>query len=459
MSTSIWLEALEKVLRKKGSPVIETVCDNNTEITLLSAANLWILALERKKILHRQGLRPGDIFCVPSDSNDFLVNLVASAMGTFIFWPVKKTELEKFSTAVVDHPQNIFIENNSAVTKVSAPLVDWSFLTKETVLLLSTSGTTGAPRLVGFSGQALLDQITNINRGLGCESESGRLIVLPFHHCFGLILDLLAGLFTGQHLHWRNNGVFTPEKILKTIRENEIQHLSVVPRMADLLLLYAKRYPETVPLLSKIQLHSGGAVISDDLANRINQVFANHIEGYGMTEFAGGVLLNGKPNNGCTIKLIEDVNLSQGLFQLGIRSSTMGHFSGQEKFMDADGFFQSGDIVKVEKNKAFKVLGRNGSLIKMGLGTWIHTSEIEQRMRTNFSLEYLFVEFKDGQLHVYVAANVTESLIKKYVEKYYGFTCLVFDIRLADQLENILLASQKKSESEAIIEWFKKANS
>lgn len=459
MSTSIWLDALEKVLRKKGSPVIEAIYDLNGDSTLLSAANLWVLALERKKMLHRQGMRSGDILCVASDAKDLLVNLVACAIGGWIFWPVKKADLEKFSIAEGDLAQNIFIESNRFVTRVTQPQIDWSFLTDDTVLLLSTSGTTGSSRVIGFSGGALLDQIANINAGLACLSESSRLIVLPFHHCFGLILDLLAGLFASQQLHLRNSGIFTPEKILKTIKENEIQHMSLVPRMADLLLLYVERFPEVAPLLKKIQIHSGGAVISEELTHRINLVFTDHIEGYGMTEFAGGVLLNGRPNEGCTLKLIKDPNLDQGLFELGIKSSTMGHFLGQEICIDDEGFYQTGDIVKVAKNGSIKVLGRNGSIIKTGLGTWTHSSEIEERMRINFSLEHLFVEFKDGKLRVYVSGNLSEQLVKKFVEKYYGLPCVVFLFSLSDRLENILISSQKKSKSEAVLEWYKKTNS
>jgi acyl-CoA synthetase (AMP-forming)/AMP-acid ligase II len=457
MISSVWPDALKNLLRKNGSPVIERINESDSIVELLSAANIWTLALERKKILRKLGLKPGDILCEASDSDELIVNLVACAIGGLIYWPIKKSEVNKFipSNEITESTSpNLFLINKKITSKVTRLELNFNFITSETVLLLSTSGTTGPGRIVGHTGSSLLYQIESINKGLRCQQESGRLIVLPLHHCFGLILDFLAGLFAKQQLHIRNTGFFSPEKILKVLSENDITHLSLVPRMVDLLLLYSDKRPDAAKLLKKIQIHVGGAVITDSLKNKASNIFGEFIEGYGLTECAGGVLLNGRPN-GCEILLKPFDNTKSDIFELWIKSLSLGQFNNKEEWCDSDGFFQTLDLAEVKKDGTYRVLGRSGSLIKTTQGIWTHICDIEETIKKKFSITFFHLENVEGRLNIFISQNDLNVDLLNYFEKNYGRDCNITHLHSTEILEKILLNSQKKSTTEAINEWYR----
>ncbi len=66
----------------------------------------------------------------------------------------------------------------------------------ELALLLSTSGSTGSPRLVRLSEQAVRSNAAAISQALGISPDSRALLTLPLHYSFGLSVlnsQLLAG--------------------------------------------------------------------------------------------------------------------------------------------------------------------------------------------------------------------------------------------------------------------------
>lgn len=449
---SVWLQAWENLLRKQSSPVLEFYKEEASIQELLSAANIWTRALERKRELYRLGLRTGDILVDVSSNRELIVNMVACAMGGWIYWPVKKTETDKFKASVNNFARKTFLFSSQSVLQVEREELDLSFLRSEDVLLLSTSGTTGASRIVSFTGDSLLQQIQNINSGLGCEEESGRLIVLPFHHCFGFILDLLAGLFKRQSLHICNQSIFNPENILKIVSQNEIHHLSLVPRMVDLLATYLEKNPLRASAVKGIQIHCGGAVVSETLRQKIEPWVLELVEGYGLTEMAGGVLLRGVPN-GCEVKL-HPSRADSTLFELWIKGPTMGHFSLRDQFLDKDGYLNSGDLVRMNSDGEIRVIGRVGSYVKSSDGTWVDFAKIEKQLIKRFSFQRIYVDGVQGELRIVVAGSKTnEKAIREFVERYYGISLRLIEVPNDEGFDRILLSSTRKSATEAISDW------
>lgn len=452
---SVWLDSWENLLRKQGSPVLEFHQVESLTCELLSAANIWTLALNRKRELSRVGLRSGDILADVSSGKELIVNLVASAMGGWIYWPIKKADVEKFQAPQESITRNIFLFSGQSVQKVNRNDIDLSFLGADDVLILSTSGTSGAPRIVSYTGEILLQQIYNINMGLGCEPESGRLIVLPFHHCFGLILDLLAGLFQRQSLHICNQSMFHPEKILNIINSSQIQYLSLVPRMVDILGTYLEKNSQEGAALKNLQIHCGGALVSESLRKKIEPWVIEFVEGYGSTEMAGGVLLRGTPN-GCEIKLESVENKKMELFELYLKGPTLGNFSQRDKALDSEGYFKSGDLVQVTPTGKIKVVGRVGTVIKSSDGTWVDFARIEIQLKNRFGFSRVYIDSADGQVQVVVAgSSVNENLVSDFIERYYGISVQLIDVPLDESIDKILLASSRKSVTEAVAAWYR----
>lgn len=223
--------------------------------------------------------------------------------------------------------------------------------------------------------------------------------------------------------------------------------------MLDLMLLYSERNHDAIKLFKKIQLHVGGAVISENLKNKASNLFGEFIEGYGLTECAGGVLLNGKPN-GCEVRLKPVDAVKSTVFELWIKSESLGQFTNQDEWNDSEGFFKTTDLVEVKNNGDYRVLGRSGSLIKTTQGVWTQISDIEEIIKKNFSLSFFHLEKQDGHLNLLASSNNFNIELLQYFEKNYGLDCKISNFHSCD-LEKILLASQKKSTSEAVCEWYK----
>lgn len=449
---SEWYNSWERLLRKQGSPVIEFKSDDKNPV-LLSAANLWTLAIERKRELYQRGMRKGDILVQESHSQDLVVNIVACAIGGWIFWPIKKSDRTKFTYCKSQNQFKIYIYSDNSLTPVQRDEVDWSFLTDEDVLILSTSGTSGVPRIVSYSSQALLNQINNINMGLDCQPGSSRLIVLPFHHCFGLILDFLAGLFAKQCIHVFNHGAFNPQKILNTIILDDIKHISLVPRMIDILVRYLDKNIAYKSLLKNVQIHCGGAKLSEENKNKIEPWVSELVEGYGMTEMTGGVLLRGI-SNGCQVKFRNIDDTTQNLYELCVKSNSMGNFANRQQCLDSEGYYLTNDIFIKETHGEFKYVGRLGSILKSTDGTWIDLSRIKDDIEKKFDIEVIHIDLISGQLQLAVQ-NMSPSinLVNDHLQKYFGIRGAIANLPTDDLVYRVLTESSKKSASEAIFDW------
>lgn len=449
---SEWYNSWERLLRKQGSPVIEFKSDGKNSI-LLSAANLWTLAIERKRELYLRGMRKGDILVQESHSQDLVINIVACAIGGWIFWPIKKSDTTKFSYSKNENKLKIFMYSDDSLMPVQRDEIDLSFLTDEDVLILSTSGTSGVPRIVSYSSKSLLSQIYNINKGLDCQPGSSRLIVLPFHHCFGLILDFLAGLFAKQCIHIFNHDAFNPQKILNLIILDDIKHISLVPRMLDILVKYLDNNITYRSLVKNVQIHCGGAKISDRSKNKIESWVPELVEGYGMTEMTGGVLLRGI-SNGCQVKFRHIGDPEQNLYELCVKSDSMGNFANRNQYLDSEGYYVTNDVFIKGSHGDFKYVGRLGSILKSTDGTWVDLSKIKDDIEKKFGTEVMHIDLIGGQLQLTIQSmSPSINLINDYLQKYYGIRGTIINLPNDELVYRILTESSKKSASEAIFEW------
>jgi len=198
-------------------------------------------------------------------------------------------------------------------------------------VLFCSSGTTGKPKVMVFSGECLSYQIASARSmpDRTCDimypPELGSLKILamlPFHHIFGFVAVFLWYTFFGKTLVYLENLV--PETILRTCRVLRVTHVYGVPllwnNLAQTLLRKAalggktradifrrlieyhthaltKReagYGASRSLLKKIQLNlmgrsivyciSGGGYLSEETLRVINGIGYPLYNGYGLTE-------------------------------------------------------------------------------------------------------------------------------------------------------------------------------
>ena len=197
-------------------------------------------------------------------------------------------------------------------------------------ILLCTSGTTGAPRLIAFDGKAVCAQIRNSGFALQknhsiasfVHGKLKLLAFLPFYHIFGLSAVLLWFSCFGRTFVLLPS--LSPEAIGRVCRQHEVTHIFALPvfwnAVADQVLRAAKRTGQSEKLERGIRLSlalqngpipslgrflarklmrsvqeqalgtavrfciSGGGALRNDTLRLINGIGYPLYNGYGMTE-------------------------------------------------------------------------------------------------------------------------------------------------------------------------------
>lgn len=158
----------------------------------------------------------------------------------------------------------------------------------QTSILLQSGGTTGTPKVIGLSADAV-NKLAQ--RGLGIlgrekGTDCGMLSVLPVFHGFGLAMGIHAML-----CHGGKNVIFPKfhrASAVKEIQKGNIQFLIGVPRLYEALLSHPK-FGGTC-LRSPVVAFVGGDFVSHTLLKKFDAHVAQNggtcrlLEGYGLTE-------------------------------------------------------------------------------------------------------------------------------------------------------------------------------
>ncbi|AIW12751.1 AMP-binding protein [Vibrio tubiashii] len=228
--------------------------------------------------------------------------------------------------------------------------------------ILATSGTTGTPKLVSYKLNSLTATAQkNIDRG-------GEFI-------WGLSYDInrFAGLQVYLQALVAGSTLVIPSKIesidllVKLYENNHVNCLSATPSFWRKLLMVSSH--KSIPL-KRITL--GGEISNQGILNALSNSFpdANIIHIYASTEAGVGFAVKDKkegfPANFLTVEgaLACDLKVKNGL--LWIRSQHgCSNFVKGELGLDADNYFNTGDMVEV-KNDRILFLGRESGSINVG---------------------------------------------------------------------------------------------
>ncbi len=151
-----------------------------------------------------------------------------------------------------------------------------------TALLLQTTGTTGAPKLVGLSRHNIEASTAGIAETLALGPEDRTATLMPLTHIHGMVAVLLAGLSSGGRVI--PIAPRDPSALWRGIDEIAPTWLSMVPTLLQALLESApRRKPDALGALRFIRTSSSALPLS--LRRRAEDYFEIPVvEAYGMTE-------------------------------------------------------------------------------------------------------------------------------------------------------------------------------
>ena len=288
-----------------------------------------------------------------------------------------------------------------------------------------TSGSTGTPKAVPLTHFNLIECSHSLNDMNKWFFPGDTLYgFLPLYHSFGFAVCILAVLFYNGNMLLQPT--INPAAILDDFKKYRPQVIPAVPRLWEMFRnkiidgmkekgLYGKamfilKYQKILKMLGlgflvrKVQkpvlevfggrarlLVAGGAATKPEVESFYNRLGLTYIQGYGLTETVGPICISkpakhrvpfafGGPitNNECEIRGKND----DGIGVLWLRGHNVfgGYMNNDDANKDAfddRGFFNTGDLVSMDKNGELHFAGRGKLVIVLDSGKNVYPDELE----------------------------------------------------------------------------------
>jgi long-chain acyl-CoA synthetase len=296
---------------------------------------------------------------------------------------------------------------------------------EDVACIVYSSGTSGTPKGCMLTHANYLAQAEVLGRMFPMDEVDRYFSILPTNHAIDFMCGFLLPLmFGGGIVHQRT---LRPEFLLPTMRDYEISHIALVPRilkalqtkieeqldaredwqrdaidrLANLNELATRRAPRHA--LSRLLLKpvhdkfggklrlifAGGAFVERENAEYFYRLGLPVVIGYGLTEAGTVLTVNDlKPFRADTVGApVEGVELSlrdqneDGVGEVWVRGPTVmkGYLEAPELTAEVlvDGFLRTGDLGSVDAAGHLKLVGRKKNMIVTAGGKNVYPEDIE----------------------------------------------------------------------------------
>ena len=326
-------------------------------------------------------------------------------------------------------------------------------------IMLFTSGTTAMSKAVMLSHKNLVTNVMDITQRFDLTEEDRFLSFLPLHHVFECTVGFLYPISIGGSIafcegvkHMADNikefgitamisvpAVFDIiyRKVMKAIeKKGKLQNLEKGKKISNLLLkvkidlrkqLFKEVHESLGPKLKLVV--TGGAALDPETEKGFNDLGFDVEQGYGLTETAPVIAAEtpkcrrlgsiGKKFPSVEVKI--DNPDEEGIGELMAKgpSIMLGYYENEEATkdaLDADGWFHTGDLARIDKDGFIYISGRKKSVIVLNNGKNVFPEEIETLLNKVEGIKESFVYEKkedDGDVKVCVKIVYDKQLIKE----------------------------------------------
>ncbi|KAJ9048444.1 hypothetical protein DSO57_1034984 [Entomophthora muscae] len=242
----------------------------------------------------------------PRNTVDTQIHLLESAGATALVYEpmyegMAKECLDKLSNLVLR--ETILLEPSLYATPSSRPEplnTSGSDIHEKIVLIMHSSGTTDAPKLISISNRYTQSTIQRyrMNRTFCQKLRGTMLAVSPLFHLFGLV-NFIWFLSNWDTVVFPTS--LSPNRILDISERTKVTLILLLPYQIKQLAEYCHSFPERWEILKSMNaLHFGGAPLPSELGRVLLNQGVMLLNGYGTTEtgfLAGG--LSGPSNPEC----------------------------------------------------------------------------------------------------------------------------------------------------------------
>lgn len=311
---------------------------------------------------------------------------------------------------------------------------------KELALLLTTSGSTGSPKLVRLARKNIKAMLFAGLEGIPVKSDEKLLLMPPLCHIYGFGISMTV-LFAGGGVVISRYGVSDPE--LKDImRDQKVTLFTGVPYMYEIL-DKLDFFADTPSSLRTFML--AGAAMAPGLKRKYaewGKTKRIHMRGvYGQTETCGGVAyINydeqserlesiGTVLAGTEAKIVEGELVFEGeKVALGYAECAADLLKGDEWL----GVRHTGDLAKIDDEGFITLTGRAARFVKI-FGNRVSLDEVEHLVKDNFEGAQAAATGGDNDLRVFVALDDIDK-VEKFLVKTLHFNTTVMTVRYLEEI-------------------------
>lgn len=265
----------------------------------------------------------------------------------------------------------------------------------EVVLILSTSGTTGRPKAVLITHNALLFSERAFSTGLGLTKDDVMFMPAPLNHATGFNHGLITPLLLGGRVVVAHH--FNPEEAINQMnREGVTWSMGATPFIYDML-----NTADSIDLdFESLKLYiCGGAPVPGSMVERAASHDVVLCECYGSTESCPHLFVppakalewdgawSGVAPEGIEVKVVDEFGNEVPHGEQGEELSRGPHmFAGYLKNPEAtaselsdDGWFSSGDLCYMDDEHRIRINGRKKEILIRG-GINISANEVDENL-------------------------------------------------------------------------------
>lgn len=327
-------------------------------------------------------------------------------------------------------------EGKALIEKGNTDILKREIFADALAVLLFTSGTTGMVKGVMLSNKNIVSDVVLTNECASVKQDDVCLSVLPLHHTYETMAELLM-LYGGGAISYSRGirylqkdfeeiaptlFVTVPamlEKLHKSIKEKidaegKRTKVRVISKLSPLMSKDSRmKIFEDIHKFFGSRLRAiivGAAPLRKEVAEDFICFGIPVVIGYGLTECSPIVICNsmlhptsdsvGKPLKDTEVKLInKDEN---GIGEICVKGPMvmLGYYNNVQKTKEVfDGdFFRTGDLASIDKNGNYKISGRIKNVIVTRNGKNVYPEEIEYYLLKHSAIEECVVKSLDSDI-------------------------------------------------------------
>lgn len=273
-------------------------------------------------------------------------------------------------------------------------------------LMLFTSGTTSAPKVVQLTHANLAAQLRTFLKVYDYDAQSRILNPLPMHFTDGILHGPLIAFLTGATLYRPQRfNVQELGDLLDSVYRDRITHFNLVPAMLSLMDRLGDAYRDAFATGEFRYIRSSGDRLPEALWRSVQDRFGVRvINTYGLSETVCEAIYCGpceqthrigtigKPVD-CAVRLVGEDGAAVAPGETGellvSGSNVMAGYLGRPdltaEVIDADGWFRTGDLARIDEDGFVTITGRKKALIISG-GANIQPQEVVDAMLAHRAL-------------------------------------------------------------------------